>query len=415
MKEKFPWLYLLLLSSVTFMGILSELVPSGILPEMSEGLQVSYSSIGLLVSIYAIASTVGTIPLITLTMPMNRKKLLTILMYVFGVSNLIIAFSPSYFLIAAARLVGGISAGVLWPMVSAYAMRLVSPRQHGRAIAVTMAGSTLGLGVGLPIMTTIGTELGWRIEFGVLSAIIFAIAVLGQVILPSIAGEQRTKTNSPFYIIRNKSVVICLVVTFLTIMAHYGLYTYIAPLVEDISFAGGIKLASILFGIGTILSVVMAGKVIDTHLRALTAFMLSLAFGTMLLFVGFKGAAFISHLAFLLWGISFGALVSIFQAAVTRQVATGKDVATSLQSSTFNLGIVFGSALGGTILENLSVFHIIYVTIALLVLPILLSLFAKKTFWQGDVNAGEVETAHKSYSDRHRPKNLVSQNVSQID
>ena len=41
-KEKFPWLYLLLLSSVTFMGILSELVPSGILPEMSEGLQVSY-------------------------------------------------------------------------------------------------------------------------------------------------------------------------------------------------------------------------------------------------------------------------------------------------------------------------------------------------------------------------------------
>ena len=80
-KEKFPWLYLLLLSSVTFMGILSELVPSGILPEMSEGLHVSYSSIGLLVSVYAIASAVGTIPLITLTMPMNRKKLLTILMY----------------------------------------------------------------------------------------------------------------------------------------------------------------------------------------------------------------------------------------------------------------------------------------------------------------------------------------------
>ena len=167
-KEAFPWLYLLLLSSVTFMGILSELVPSGILPEMSEGLHVSYSSIGLLVSVYAIASAVGTIPLITLTMQMNRKKLLTILMYIFGVSNLIIAFSPSYYLIAAARLVGGISAGVLWPMVSAYAMRLVPSKLHGRAIAVTMSGSTLGLGIGLPIMTAIGTEFGWRIEFGVL-------------------------------------------------------------------------------------------------------------------------------------------------------------------------------------------------------------------------------------------------------
>ena len=94
--DKFPWLYLLLLSSVTFMGILSELVPSGILPQMSEDLQVPYSSIGLLISVYAIASAVGTIPLITLTMPMNRKKLLTILMVIFGVSNLIIAVSSSY-------------------------------------------------------------------------------------------------------------------------------------------------------------------------------------------------------------------------------------------------------------------------------------------------------------------------------
>jgi len=115
--EKFPWLYLLILSSVTFIGILSELVPSGILPEMSSGLQVSYSAIGFLVSIYAIASAVGTIPLITLTMPMNRKKLLMILLIIFGISNLVIAFSSSYFIISVARLAGGISAGVLWPMV----------------------------------------------------------------------------------------------------------------------------------------------------------------------------------------------------------------------------------------------------------------------------------------------------------
>lgn len=92
-KEKFPWSYLLLMSSVTFMGILSELVPSGILPQMSEDLQVPYSSIGLLVSVYAIASAIGTIPLITLTISMNRKKLLVILLIIFGVSNLIIAFS----------------------------------------------------------------------------------------------------------------------------------------------------------------------------------------------------------------------------------------------------------------------------------------------------------------------------------
>lgn len=93
--EQFPWTHLLLMSSITFMGILSELVPSGILPEMSEGLGVSYSSIGLLVSVYAIASAVGTIPLITLTIQMNRKRLSLILLAIFAVSNFIIAISSS--------------------------------------------------------------------------------------------------------------------------------------------------------------------------------------------------------------------------------------------------------------------------------------------------------------------------------
>lgn len=392
--EKFPWLYLVILSSVTFMGILSELMPSGVLPQMSTGLGVSYSAIGFLVSVYAISSAVGTIPLITLTMSVDRKKLLLILLIVFGISNLVIAFTGSYYVIVASRLIGGISAGVLWPLVSAYAMRLVPSNLHGRAIAVAMAGSTLGIGIGLPIMTTIGTQFGWRYEFGLLSAVLFAVAILGQFLLPSVPGEKRSSANSPLTIIQNKSVVICLVVTFLAIMAHYALYTYISPLVGDLNFSGGINLALVIFGIGTLISVILAAKVVDSHLGILTVFMLTLAFVTMIVFINFKGMYIVSHISFLFWGISFGALVTIFQAAVTRQVETGKDVATSLQSSTFNFGIVFGSLLGGAVLDHYSAYHILFVTLILLVVPILLSIFAKKTFYQTATETAELEPAN---------------------
>lgn len=381
-KENFPWLHLILLASVTFMAILSELVPSGVLPEMSAGLNASYSRIGLLVSVYAIASAVGTIPLIRLTISTNRKKLLLILLIIFGVSNLIISLSGSYTITALARLMGGISAGILWPMVSAYAMKMVPANMHGRAIAVAMSGCTLGLGIGLPIMTSIGTKISWRVEFAVLSIVILIIAILGKIILPSIPGEKRTNENSPFTIAKNKSVLICLVVTFLAIMAHYGLYTYIAPLVENFEVAGGIQIVSLVFGLGTIVSVLIAGKFVDDHLGPLTFFMLALAFVTMFIFIFFKGAFGVSHIAFFLWGVSFGALVTIFQAAVTRQVETGKDVATSLQSSTFNFGIVFGSAIGGAVLDHFSVFHIIFLTVAMLIIPIILSIFAKNTFYK---------------------------------
>ncbi len=392
-SKKFPWLYLLILSSVTFMGILSELMPSGVLPEMSGGLQVSYAAIGFLVSIYAIASAVGTIPLITWTMPMDRKKLLLILILVFAVSNTVIALSGSYQVIVIARLIGGISAGVLWPLVSAYAIRLVPAHLSGRAIAVAMAGSTLGIGIGLPIMTAIGTTFGWRVEFGVLSVILFVVAVLGYLKLPAVPGEKRSAENSPFTIIKNKSVIICLVVTFLTIMAHYALYTYISPLVTSLSLSGGINLTLIIFGIGTILSVLLAAKVVDQHLGRLTASMLILAFAAMILLAAFKGTPIVAHAAFFLWGISFGALVSIFQTAVTRQVDTGKDVATSLQSSTFNFGIVFGSLLGGSVLERFSAFHIIYLSLGLLIVPILLSVFARKTFYQTESQNNALDPA----------------------
>jgi predicted MFS family arabinose efflux permease len=302
------------------------------------------------------------------------------LLLILGGSNLIIAITSSYYITAASRLAGGLAAGVLWPMVSAYAMRLVPPSSHGRAIAVTMSGSTLGLGIGMPIMTTLGTEFGWRTVFIVLSAIIFLIIILGQMYLPSIEGEKRTKTNSPFFIIRKKGVVVCLILTLLTIMAHYGLYTYISPLVNYFNLYGGIKLASTLFGIGTIISVLIAGKVVDKHLGSLLIFKLTLALGTMLIFAIFQGMMFISHIGFLLWGVSFGALVTIFQAAVTKQVETGKDVANSLQSSTFNFGIVFGSALGGLILDNSSIIYIIFGAMALLVVPIILSISRRRIF-----------------------------------
>lgn len=376
--DRFSWPYLLLLASVTFLAILSELVPSGILPQMSGGLGVSYSSIGLLVSVYAIASAVGTIPLITLTMEVNRKKLLTILLVGFGVSNLVIAFSPYYGLTAAARLAGGIFAGILWPMISAYAMRLSGTKVQGKAIAITMSGTTFGMGLGLPLMTAVGTNLGWRIEFAVLSIVIFVVAFLCFIFLPSVEGEKKTKTNSPFYIIQNRGVIICLVITLLTIMAHYGLYTYISPLVEEIRFPGGIQLASLLFGIGTLVSVVLATKVIDHHLGGLIVFMLGLGIFTMFLFAVFKGTSVISHGAFFLWGVSFGSLVTMFQAAVVRQVQVGKDVATSLQSSTFNFGIVFGSGAGAAILERGNVHSIVVVCLLVLIVPCIVSVTGQK-------------------------------------
>lgn len=146
-KQTFSWFVLGLMSSVTFVGILSELVPSGILPQMAADLGIDESDVGFLVGVYALASAVFAIPLISVTLTMNRKLLLLLLLAGFAVSNFVVAVTSSYQVMVAFRVLGGLCAGVMWPMIAAYGTRFVPEHMHGRAITVIMSGNTLGISI----------------------------------------------------------------------------------------------------------------------------------------------------------------------------------------------------------------------------------------------------------------------------
>ncbi|WP_246139221.1 MFS transporter [Gelidibacter salicanalis] len=366
------------MSTVTFLGILSELMPSGVLPQMMADLNISEVQTGNLVGYYAIASAIFAIPLISMTMRFNRKYLLLILLLGFAISNIVAGLLHDHSIIIILRVFGGICAGVMWPMIAAYGMRLVSEKDHGKAIAVIMAGNTLGISIGMPVMTSIGNTYGWRTEFVGLGVVIFIIAIISLFGLPSLPGEKLTKNASPFALLRIPSVLIVLVLTLLGVMAHYGVYVYITSLVDEIQLEGGIESALLLFGIGSLISVLVAIKYTDQHLRVLTIAMFGLLILSMAVFLLFGRLTGMGHVAFFIWGLSFGPLVTLLQAAVSRQVDTAKDVATSVQSSVFNLSIMIATSVAGLLLGNYSPMGLVYFAIALAVPGMIISFFAKK-------------------------------------
>lgn len=375
----FPWLIMILMSSVTFVGILSELMPSGVLPLMMDDLNISEIQTGNLVGYYAIASAIFAIPLISMTMQFNRKYLLLMLLSGFAVSNIAAGLVHDYSIIIFLRVIGGICAGVMWPMIAAYGMRLVGEEHHGKAIAVIMAGTTLGISIGMPVMTSIGNDFGWRAEFIGLGVFIIAIAVISFFVLPSIPGEKLTKSSSVFAIIKIPAVLVVLLLTLLGVIAHYGVYVYITSLVEEIDLAGGIESALLFFGIGSLISVLLAIKFTDKYLRLLTITMFGLLITSMLLILFVGKIAGVAHFSFFLWGLSFGPLVTLFQAGVSRQVESAKDVATSVQSSVFNLSIMIASSVAGLLLGIYSPMSLVYFAISLAVPGMVISFFAKKT------------------------------------
>lgn len=381
-KQAFSWFIFGLMASVTFVGILSELVPSGVLPQMTEGLGIEESDVGFMVGVYALASAIAAIPLVSATLAFNRKALLMALLVGFGASNIIVGVSSSYPVIIAARVVGGICAGVMWPMIAAYGTRLVSADMHGKAITVIMSGNTLGISIGLPVMTTIGLSFGWRSVFLVLGAAVAIIAVLSYIYLPAVQGEKLSKSNSALAVLKMPSMLIVLLLTFLSVAAHYGIYTYITLLVEWIGFAGGIGVALLIFGIGSVISVVVSARYIDAHLRTLIVAMLGVGGISMAMFLAFKGTIGISHAAFFLWGLAFGPLVTMYQTAVTRQVDEARDIATSVQSSVFNLSIMAATWLGGVLLVHFpanGVKFVVYLSLACFGIAVAIALLARRT------------------------------------
>ena len=381
-KQAFSWFVFGLMASVTFVGILSELVPSGILPQMTRGLGVEESQVGFMVGVYALASAIAAIPLVSATLAFNRKTLLMALLIGFAVSNIVVGLSSSYAVIVGARIVGGICAGVMWPMIAAYGTRLVPEHMHGKAIAVIMSGNTLGISIGLPAMTAIGLAFGWRSVFMILGVVVAVTAVLSYFYLPEVKGEKLSKSNAPMAVLKMPSILIVLLLTFLSVAAHYGIYTYISLLVDWIGFTGGIGLALLIFGVGSVISVVASAKYMDAYLRPLIVAMLGVGGVSMALFLAFKGAIVISHVAFFLWGLVFGPLVTMYQTAVSKQVDKAKDIATSLQSSVFNFSIMIATWVGGMLLVHFpatGVKLIVCLSLVCFVLAIIVAFFAKRT------------------------------------
>ena len=211
-----------------------------------------------------------------------------------------------------------------------------------------------------------------------LGAFIFVIGLISFFVLPSTPGEKLTKSSSPFALLKIPEVLIILLLTLLGVMAHYGVYVYITSLVEELQLAGGVESALLFFGIGSLISVLLAIKYTDNHLRLLTILMFAFIILSMVIFIMFGGTKGMGHFAFFVWGVSFGPLVTLLQAAVSRQVETAKDVATSVQSSVFNFSIMIASSLAGLLLGIYSPMSLVYLAIALSIPGMVIAYFSKK-------------------------------------
>ncbi|KPG72730.1 MFS transporter [Pseudomonas libanensis] len=353
--EALPLAGLLALASAGFITILTEAMPAGLLPQMSAGLGVSQALVGQLVTLYALGSLLAAIPLTLLTRGWRRRPLLLIAIGGFALVNSVTAFSSHYGLTLIARFFAGVFAGLLWALLAGYASRMVAPHLQGRAIAVAMLGAPLALSLGVPAGTLLGTLVGWRTSFAIMTGLTLLLLVRARWQLPDFAGEPASKRLGLHKVLTLPGIRPVLWVTLTYVLAHNILYTYIAPLLVPAGIGGDIDRVLLVFGLMALLSIWLVGIWIDRHLRLLTLISCAM-FAVAALLLGLWISSPISlYISVALWGLAFGGLAALLQTALAKSAGHSADAAQSMLVTVWNLGIAGGGLAGGLLLQSFGV------------------------------------------------------------
>lgn len=364
---RFPLGALLSLAVAGFITILTEALPAGLLPMMSADLGVSEALVGQLVTMYAIGSLVAAIPLTAATQGWRRRPLLLIAIGGFAVVNTVTAISTSYALTLVARFFAGVFAGLLWALLAGYASRMVADQLRGRAIAVAMVGTPVALSLGIPAGTFLGGAVGWRVTFGIISAL--TVLLIGSVLakVPDFAGQATGKRLSLAKVFTLPGIRPVLFVTLAFVLAHNILYTYVAPFLVPAGMSEEIDAVLLVFGVTALLGIWIVGVLIDRWLRELVL-VNTLLFALSALALGLWGTVpAVVYGAAGVWGLAFGGAATLFQTASAKTAGDAADVAQAMLVTVWNTAIAGGGLLGGILLETFGVVSFPWALIALLV------------------------------------------------
>lgn len=352
----FPWVGLVTLAVAIFFLVTSEFLPTGLLSAMADDLAVTESQVGLLITIFAGTVVVSAAPLAALTRHYPRKGLLLVVLGVFALANVLAAIAPSYELLVGARVLGGLAHGLFWAVAGAYASYLVPRQQLARAVAVTSAGGTAAFVLGVPLGTALGLALGWRAAFGIIAGTVVVLVLLVIRFLPAVEHRVPLTTGEIRIPARRDPTMpgvlfICLLVIIL-ITGHNVFYTYIAPFVLDTAGFEPEALSILLFlygGAGAI-GLVLAGVVGSRYPRGGLYGMLATVILAVSVLALFAGVPVVVVIAFVVWGAAFGGIPTLLQTRLLKIASPNvRDVGAALLTTSFNIGIGGGAAIGAVI------------------------------------------------------------------
>jgi len=334
----------------------AEFVIAGVLPDVATGLGVTIPVAGYLVTGYAIGIAIGGPLLAVATKKLSRKTLILLLGGGFTIGQVLCAIAPTLEILLAARVLVAVMHGTYFGIAAIVAVSLVPSDKRGFAVALILSGLTVSNILGVPGGTAIGNMFGWRATFwavGILSLIAtLAIALF----LPARAGEASTggSFRREFKALARQQIITSLVIAILAMIAQYSVFTYIAPLLIEVTGldTGVVPWVLLLYGVGSTIGVFIGGRLSDWKLMpAVITILIVQVLAFILLFVA-APHPLIMAVAVVIWGGANFAVGTPIQARVLTTASDAPNLASALIPTGYNIGIAIGAMIGAAAIES---------------------------------------------------------------
>lgn len=358
----------------------TEFVIVGLVPTIAQSLAISVPSAGLLVSLYALSVAISAPLLTAMTARWQRRNVLLFLMAIFVVGNFLAWQATNFSTLIGARIVTGLAHGVFFSIGSTIATQLVTKEKAAVAIAMMFTGLTVALVTGVPLGAYIGQHFGWQTTFLAVMSL-GVIAFIGALLFvpKNLQQPKPVKLMQQLDVIRSPRLLLVYAMTALGYGGTFVLFTFLSPMLQQLSGFNGNDVSLILvgYGIAVALGNTLGGKLADKlgTIRSLK-YIFSVQMLVLFSFYFTAQSAWTVLISTMLLGLTSFANVPPLQLLVVEQAKIDApqsvDVASGLNIAAFNLGITIGAGIGGQVVAEIGLLDTAWVGAVILAVTLLL-------------------------------------------
>lgn len=362
-KERFFNLPVIVLISLSFMLGMSEFIVVGILPDIAAGLKVSEVTVGNLVSLFAFVYAPVTPLGSALSARFPRFATHLTLVGVFLVGNVLCAFAPNYGVLVVARILIALVSGTLVAIAMTYAPDVTTEQYRTKFIAWVFSGFSIASVVGVPVGTWVANTFGWRWAFHLVNVLTVALIVLMVMVLPRNSRIVKIGFLPQFRLFFDRRIQLGVLAVVFGAAATYVFYTYLTPIMRDEVHVPEqyLSVGLVIFGAACLWSNLYGGKLADrgrgveplTHIRPIyCAHAVLMASLIVTHWVPVYGALLLVVLGMFMY-LQNSASQVLYMDVASQSHPGSLNLAASLNSMSFNIGIAVGSAVGGLVNTHL--------------------------------------------------------------